>query len=99
MGIICGYFAAYNTLVCLLSDAQLGDNGAVTLNILLLEVVQETAAAADHLVHTKAGVGVLLVDLQMLRELIDALREDGDLNLRGTGVVLAAAVGKTPFFS
>ena len=87
------FATAYNTPVCLLPDAKLGDDGAVTLDVLVLQVVEKAATMAYHLVHAKTAMGVFLVDLQVLGELIDALREDGDLDLGGTGVVLAAAIG------
>ena len=76
----------------LLADAQLGDNGAVTLDVLPGEVVEQTAALADHLVHAETAVVVLRVLLQMLGELADALGEDGDLDLRRTGVALVGGV-------
>ena len=56
-------------------------------------VVQQAAALADHLEEAAAGVVVLLVDLEVLGELSDALGEDGDLDLRGTGIRLVRAVG------
>ena len=76
----------------LLADAELGDDGAVALNVLLREVVEQAAALADHLVHAETAVVVLRVLLQMLGELADALGEDGDLDLRRTGVALVGGV-------
>ena len=76
----------------LLSDAELCDAGSVALDILLGKVVEKTAALTDHLVHAKTAVVILLVDLEVLGQLSDALREDGDLDLRGTGVVLVGLV-------
>ena len=35
----------------LLADAQLGDDGAVALNVFLGQIVQQAAALTDHLVH------------------------------------------------
>ena len=43
----------------LLADVQLCDNRTVTLDILLGEVVEQTAALADHLVHAQTAVVVV----------------------------------------
>ena len=77
----------------LLTDAQLGDDGAVALDVVLRHIVQQTAALADHLEQAHTAVVVLLVHLQVLGELIDALGEDGDLDLGGAGVALMGLVG------
>ena len=76
----------------LLTDAKLGDNGAVTLDVLLSDIVQQTTTLTDELEQTHAAVVVLLVHLQVLGELVDALGEDGDLDLRRTGVGLVGLV-------
>lgn len=47
---------------------------------------------ADHLVKTAAAVVVLLVGLQMLGQAVDAVGQNGDLYLRGTGVTLVDGV-------
>ena len=77
----------------LLTDAQLGDEGAVTLHVLGSQIVQHLAALADHLVQAAAGVVVVDVSTQVLGELIDAGGEDGHLNLGGAGVGSMGAVG------
>ena len=51
------------------------------------------AALTDHLVHAQTAVLVVRVHLQVLGELVDALGEDGDLDLRRTGVALVRLVG------
>ena len=51
------------------------------------------AALADHLVQAAAGVVVLLVDLQVLGQLVDAGGQNGDLHLGGAGVSGMGAVG------
>ena len=47
----------------LLSDPQLGDEGAVTLDILPSQVVQKAAALTNHLVQAAAAVVVMDMDL------------------------------------
>ncbi len=58
----------------LFSDAQLGDNRTIPLDVLLGQVVQHLAALTDHLQQAAAGVVVLLVDLQVLGELPESGR-------------------------
>lgn len=42
----------------------------------------------DHREKAAARMHIFLVRLQMLGQLIDALREDGDLHLRRTGILI-----------
>ena len=49
----------------LLTDTQLGDQGTITLDVLLHEVVEKAAALTDHLVQAAAGVVVLRVLLEV----------------------------------
>ena len=85
--------AAYNTCAKnLLPYAQFDDAGAVTLNVLGHQVVQETTAAADHLVHAKTAVIVLFMDFQMGGELVYTLGENSDLHLGRTSIIFASAV-------
>ena len=79
-------------MIRLLTQTQLCDEGAVTLDILLLQVFEQAAALTDHLVQAAAGVVVLLVDLQVFGELVDALGEDSHLDFGRTGVGGVGAV-------
>ena len=56
----------------LLTDAQLGDDGTIALDVLGHQVVQHLAALTDHLQQAAAAVVVVLVDLQVLGQLLDA---------------------------
>src|SRR5262245_15220577 len=73
-------------------QAELLDQGAVALEVRPLEVVQQTAAAADELEQAAARVVILRVRAQMVGELVDPGGEKGDLHLRRTGVALVPAV-------
>ncbi len=77
----------------LLTQTQLGNQGTITLDVLLGQVVQQAAALTDHHLHAAAAVEVMGMNLQMGGELADALGEDSDLDLRGTSVVLVGTVG------
>src|SRR5579884_2336069 len=76
----------------LAAQAELLDEGAVALEVVLLQVVQEAAAAADELEQPTARVMVVPVDAQVLRQLVDPPCEQRDLHLRRAGVGRPAAV-------
>src|SRR6266540_1647349 len=59
----------------LFADAELLDHGAVAVEIGLLEVVEQAAAPADELEQAAARVVVLRVRLEVLGQVVDAVRE------------------------
>ena len=77
----------------LLSQAQLLDDRAVTLDVLLGQVVEKVLSVANHLLKTSLGMEILGVLLQMLGEVVDALGEDRDLHLGRAGVALIDLIG------
>ena len=76
----------------LLSDFRLLDDRAVTLDVVLCQIVQKIAAMTDHLKKTAAAVVVLVVCLQMLVQIVDAVGQNCDLNLGRTGVAFMGLV-------
>ena len=74
------------------TKAQFSDDGTVPLNVLLLEVVEQVSSVADHLQQAAAGMMVLLWTFTCSGQVVDSLGEQSDLDLRGTGVILAGAV-------
>ena len=50
----------------------------------------EAAALVDHCDEAAAGAEVLLVNLEVLGEFLDASGQQGDLNLDGTAVIVGA---------
>lgn len=76
----------------LLSETELFNDCAVTSDVLLLEVAKKISSVTDHLQKSATAVVILRVVLKMRVERIDAVREDRDLNLRGSGVVVAELV-------
>src|SRR4051812_35784038 len=75
----------------LAAQAELADERAVALEVLLLQVVQEAAALADEHEQPTTGVVVVLVLAEVLGEVVDPPRQQRDLHLGGAGVVLALA--------
>ena len=78
--------------VALLTQVQLLDDRAVTLDIDLLQVAQKVSSVTNHLQHAAAAVMVLVVGLEVLGQRVDAMGKDRDLNLGGTGVALMGGV-------
>ena len=76
----------------LLTQAELCNQGTIGLDIGLLQIVQQTTALTNHQQQTTTGVVILLVHLQMVVQVVDALGEQSDLHFGGTGVAFVAAV-------
>ena len=70
----------------LLSQTQLLNDLAVTLDVLLRQVAEEVLSVAYHLLKTSLGMEILGVLLQMLGE-------DRDLHLGRAGVALIDLIG------
>ena len=68
--------------VVLATQPELCDQGPVALHVLFLEVPKQSPALADHHEQTPPAVMVLLVDLQVFREVIDPLGEQRNLDFR-----------------
>ena len=72
----------------LLTELQFLGDGDVAAGIGFVEIIQQAAAAADHLEQPAAGAVVLHVLLQMLSEVVDPLREQSNLNVGAPGIFL-----------
>src|SRR4051812_24786325 len=75
----------------LAAQAELLDQGAVALEILALQVIQEAAAPSDELEQAATRVVVVLVRAEVLGQLVDALGQHRDLDLGRAGVRLMLA--------
>jgi len=81
----------------LAAQSQFLDQAPVALQVSLLQIVEEPSAAADELEQSASGVMILPVRAQMLGQLLDPAREQGDLNLGRTRVSIALAVAGDDF--
>ena len=70
----------------LLTDAQLGDECTIAVDVLLCQVVQQVTALTNHHQQTAAGVVVMLVNPQVVGQLVDPGGQDSYLNL-GSSVI------------
>ena len=76
----------------LFADAEFFDYCTVTLDILLLKIVEEVTSVTYHLEHAATAVEVLVVSLEVLGKSCDSVSKNSDLNLRRTGVSLMYCV-------
>ena len=75
------------TLNYLLAQLELFRHRLVAADVGVLQVIEQAAALADHHQQTTAGAVILFVALQMLGQMVDALRQERDLHIRGTRVL------------
>ena len=64
----------------LVPEPQFLDDLPVSVDIRSLQVVQETATTSDHLEESTTTMVVLLVGAEVVRQIVDPLGEQGDLN-------------------
>ena len=81
----------------LLTEIQSGNEGTITFNIRLLQVLEHIAATTDHQQQTAVGMVIVLVLLQMLIQVVDALSQESDLHFRGTGVSFMLCISSDDF--
>src|SRR5262245_43834400 len=76
----------------LLADPEAIDELPVPVGVVTLQVVEQSAALADHLEQAAPAVVVLQVGLEMPRELVDPVGEQRHLHVGGAGVGVVGAV-------
>ena len=79
-------------MFALLSQAELANDRAVTLDVVLLQVVQQTSSVTNHLLQTAAAVEILLVSLEVLGQVSDAVGQDSNLYFGRTCVALVSSI-------
>ncbi len=77
---------------CLGPDPQSLDEGPVPIVVLPLQIPEKSAPLADQKQETPPRVMITLVDLQVLRDTRDPLREEGDLYLGGARIPVRTPV-------
>jgi hypothetical protein len=81
-----------DVIVCLITETQLLNELAVRLDVSTPQVIQEPFALAYHLQEAATTVMILAVLTKMVREVIDALGQNCDLNSRRPGVAFVRPV-------
>ena len=72
--------------VKLFTDVELLNKRTISIDVLGLQIVKETASLTYHLVETASRVVILLVVLQMLGELLNPCGKESYLYFGGTGI-------------
>jgi hypothetical protein len=76
----------------LLSDAQSVDNRPIARIANVAKIIQQTAATPDEREQTTPRMVVFLVELEVLGQIRDPVRQYGDLNFWGSGIVVVLPV-------
>lgn len=76
----------------LLTNTEFCYDSTVTLDVLLLKVVEKVTSSTYHLEESASGMVILLVVLQMFGKIGNSLCEDSYLYFGRTGVVFAETV-------
>src|SRR5262249_2845041 len=84
-------------VTCSATDIVLFEQRLVTRLVLVLQVVEKGAARRHELPEAKAGVIVLDVGLEMVGEVVDAFRQDSNLDLGRAGVAGFGGIGLDDF--
>ena len=80
------------------TQAEFLDDGAVTLDVNLCEIVEHTAATAYQHFHGTARGVILVIGLEVLGEVIDTVGEEGNLSLGAAGILGILTVLCEDFF-
>ena len=76
----------------LLTQTELLDDRAVTLDIVLLEVCEEVSSVTDHLEKAATAVVVLVVRLHVFSQVVDTVGQKCDLYFGRTGIAFVNSV-------
>ena len=80
------------SVIGLVTETQLLNELAIRLDVGAPQIVQQSAALAYHLQEATAAVMVLAMRAEVIREIVDALGQYRDLDLRRTGIALMRPV-------
>ncbi len=69
-----------------MAEPELFDEAAIALEIVPLEVVQETAPSADHMQETPPPMMILVMRAEVLRERVDPPSQQRDLDPGRSGI-------------
>ena len=76
----------------LVPETEFLDDLAVTVDVRALHVIEKAATIANHLEQPTAPMMILLVRTEVLREVVDPLRQEGHLDPGRPGVGLVRLV-------
>jgi hypothetical protein len=74
------------------AQPQIVDDGPISLDVVIFYIVEQPTPASDQHQQPATRMVVLGVNLQMLGEILDAVREQSDLNFRASRVAVVQFV-------
>jgi len=72
----------------LLPDPEFFDNVLVSAHIAFFEIVEKSSALPNEFEQSAPGVMILLMGLEVIVQRRNSVRQEGDLDLRGSRVVI-----------
>ena len=82
-----------NNTLPLLADSESFNDGAIPIGILRLQVIKKPTALTNHLEKPSAGMMILRMDLEMLRQITNSFAQNGNLNLGRSRICIMSAIG------
>jgi hypothetical protein len=82
----CGVFQS-TSFSFLFAQLQAADQLAVAVDVFFSQVAEQFSALAHKLEQSVSGMKVMLVLFKMFGEILDPVGQQGDLDLRGSGIV------------
>jgi len=82
-----------NNTLPLLADSESFNDGAIPIGILRLQVIKKPTALTNHLEKPSAGMMILRMDLEMLRQITNSFAQNGNLNLGRARICIMSAIG------
>lgn len=94
------FAAAPAPLTALLSQTEFADDCTIAFNVNLLQISEQIPSVTDHLLETTAAMEVLWIGLQMLGQVVDAVRQNRNLHFGRAGIALMSCIllDHTEFF-
>ena len=81
-----------NTLP-LLADSESFNDGAIPIWILGLQIIKKPTALTHHLEKPSAGMMILRMNFEMLRQISNSFTQDGNLDLGRTRIFIMCTIG------
>ena len=79
-------------MFCLLTKTEGLDNSTITIDVVIVEVLQQLAALTYEHGQRTGCVVILVILLQVLCQMRDAIAEESDLSLSRTSVLCVLAI-------
>lgn len=86
------FIPVFNLSRNLVTDTKRSDDSSISLNVLLIEVVQETTALVDKCDQSASGGKVLGVNLEVGGQVVDALGHAGNLVFWAASVTFVSSM-------